>query len=199
MKTTAASNKSMDVRAKQLLSYLACPLNFTLSLAGFAPRHLNRYASMVNSNERLLKAASEGDSELLKLALAEGADIDAANDFGSSALICAATKGHLEIIRLLLANGANINHRSQYEISALQQAVSWQHFEAVQTLLDYGADVNERGNVGTTPLMIAAARGNMMITRLLLERGAVPDQRDLEGLNAWVVRLKKEILKLLNC
>ncbi len=35
-------NKSMDVRAKQRLCLLACPLNLELRGGGFAPRHLNR-------------------------------------------------------------------------------------------------------------------------------------------------------------
>jgi hypothetical protein len=34
----------MDVRAKQRLYYLACPLNLELRVGGFAPRHLSRWA-----------------------------------------------------------------------------------------------------------------------------------------------------------
>jgi hypothetical protein len=34
----------MDVRAKQLLSYQRCPLNFSGLGSGFAPRHLSRWA-----------------------------------------------------------------------------------------------------------------------------------------------------------
>jgi len=37
-------NKSLDVRAKQRLCLLACPLNSELCGGGFAPRHLNRSA-----------------------------------------------------------------------------------------------------------------------------------------------------------
>ena len=35
-------NKSMDVRAKQRLCYLACLFNSELRVGGFAPRHLKR-------------------------------------------------------------------------------------------------------------------------------------------------------------
>jgi hypothetical protein len=35
----------MDVRAKQLLSYLRCPLNLSGLGGDFAPRHLNRSTS----------------------------------------------------------------------------------------------------------------------------------------------------------
>jgi len=40
-------NNSMDVRAKQRLCLLACPLNSELRVGGFAPRHLSRWASSV--------------------------------------------------------------------------------------------------------------------------------------------------------
>jgi len=43
MENNDEPNNSMDVRAKQRLSYLACPLNFGGLGGGFAPRHLKRY------------------------------------------------------------------------------------------------------------------------------------------------------------
>jgi len=46
----ALSNNSMDVRAKQRLCLLACPLNSELRVVGFAPRHLNRSAFRVATN-----------------------------------------------------------------------------------------------------------------------------------------------------
>ena len=39
----APSNNSMDVRAKQRLSYRRFLVNSELRGGGFAPRHLNRY------------------------------------------------------------------------------------------------------------------------------------------------------------
>ncbi len=43
----AASNKSMDVRAKQQLSYRTGLFNSELRVFGFAPRHLKRSAAFV--------------------------------------------------------------------------------------------------------------------------------------------------------
>jgi hypothetical protein len=40
----ATPNKSLDVRAKQLLCLVSCPLNSNGLGGGFAPRHLNRCA-----------------------------------------------------------------------------------------------------------------------------------------------------------
>jgi hypothetical protein len=44
VKITTQPNNSMDVRAKQLLCLLACPLNSNGLAGGFAPRHLSRCA-----------------------------------------------------------------------------------------------------------------------------------------------------------
>ena len=41
------SNKSMDVRAKQRLSYQHFSFNSELRGSGFAPRHLNRWAEQI--------------------------------------------------------------------------------------------------------------------------------------------------------
>jgi len=50
-----AYNKSMDVRAKQPF-FKTCAVTFGLSVAGFAPRHLNRSAEFLFSDNNMLKA-----------------------------------------------------------------------------------------------------------------------------------------------
>ena len=40
-------NNSMDVRAKQRLCLETCVVTFGLRVGGFAPRHLNRWATPV--------------------------------------------------------------------------------------------------------------------------------------------------------
>ena len=46
-----ASNKSMDVRAKQRLCYRSFLVNPNLRGGGFAPRHLNRWAAYAAEGE----------------------------------------------------------------------------------------------------------------------------------------------------
>jgi len=52
-KDNAAPNNSMDVRAKQRISYLGCPLNFGVRGGGFAPRHFNRWAFLGKFNDSI--------------------------------------------------------------------------------------------------------------------------------------------------
>ena len=58
-------------------------------------------------DHRLLEAAGRGDAATVGALLAQGVDVEVANDRGATALYIAAERGHLEIVRLLLENGAD--------------------------------------------------------------------------------------------
>lgn len=59
-------------------------------------------------DERLRRAAEQGDLEGVEAALAEGADLASADStFGNTALHLAARRGHFDVVRLLLAKGAD--------------------------------------------------------------------------------------------
>jgi len=47
------SNNSMDVRAKQRLCLVSCPLNSELRGGGFTPRHLRRSAAKLCINNTM--------------------------------------------------------------------------------------------------------------------------------------------------
>ena len=59
---TAAANKSMDVRAKQRLSYQTGLFNSELCGGGFAPRHLNRSAFHGKINGLLFETIKSNDA-----------------------------------------------------------------------------------------------------------------------------------------
>jgi ankyrin repeat protein len=54
----------------------------------------------------LMMAAIEGNTSIGELLISRGASINAANDFGETALSLAAHGGHSKFIRVLLANDA---------------------------------------------------------------------------------------------
>src|SRR5690349_2559341 len=61
-----------------------------------------------DGDERLRRAAEQGDLEGVEAALAEGADLASADStFGNTALHLAARRGHFDIVELLLAKGAD--------------------------------------------------------------------------------------------
>lgn len=66
------------------------------------------------SGEDFLAAATRGDVDAIKAALAAGAGADTQDAYGNSALMMAAARGQRDICRTLIEAGANINHKNKY-------------------------------------------------------------------------------------
>ena len=62
-----------------------------------------------SQSKLIIQAAEEGNIEAIKQRLAEGADANAKNNFGETALHKASAEGHREIVKLFVAKGADVN------------------------------------------------------------------------------------------
>ena len=120
----------------------------------------------------LMEAASSGQRDAVKILLAHGAVVDAANSDGRTALALAATGGSTEIIDLLITAGADVNHVNVYGGTPLVDAVLGGRVEAVKMLLAHGAAVGQSSHQGHTVLMLAAAYDNPDVLRALIRAGA---------------------------
>ena len=60
-------------------------------------------------NNDLIKAAHDGQTEKVLDLIKAGADVNAKDNYGNTALILAAAKGHTEIVDLLKSAGAKDN------------------------------------------------------------------------------------------
>ena len=89
----------------------------------------------------LSAAASGGHKEFVELLIANGANVAAKNEYGSTPLHNAATK---EIAQLLITNGADINAKINDGSSPLIAAAMKGHKEVAELLIAKGADVNAR-------------------------------------------------------
>ncbi|MCC2669319.1 MAG: ankyrin repeat and box protein 3-like [Armatimonadetes bacterium] len=110
--------------------------------------------------ERVLKklpafyqAARRGQNDKLLAALRKGAQVNALDPVGYSALCGAAAEGHLETVRLLLDHGADPNLANRSGGTSLMSAASFSHVETVRLLLERGADPNAAGFRGETVLL----------------------------------------------
>ncbi|MGH9719153.1 MAG: ankyrin repeat domain-containing protein [Bryobacteraceae bacterium] len=119
----------------------------------------------------IMYAALYGDSEEVRLLLDKGANPNAQNDDGGTALMYAVEDG--EKTRLLLNRGANPNLRSGEGRTALLIAAGWAgSFPAVKLLLENGADAGVRLPDGRGALTVAVAARNRDLLQLLLDHGA---------------------------
>lgn len=124
---------------------------------------------------------SLGHPEETRLLLRRGANINATNSYGSTALLAALKNKQPAAAQLLISSNANVNMPNRERITPLQLAAMNGYSEICKELLERGADPNVADNLGQTPLMRAADAGSFTICKLLLESGADPNLRDQQG------------------
>ena len=110
-----------------------------------------------------------------------GANVNALNAAGESALMLAALKGDLDWCQRLLDRGAKVQ---QPGWSPIHYAATGPNVRVVELFLARGADVNAESPNGSTPLMMAARYGSEESTNLLLSRGADVGRRNELNLQA---------------
>jgi hypothetical protein len=133
---------------------------------------------------QLVGAAFRGDAEAVTALLAQGANPDAPDSRGLSALRAAGLSGHLAATRALLQAGADPNRRDSDGGMALFTAADDGYIEVAQELIAYGADVHVQDETGTTALMVAAAGGWTEMVEFLIGEGADVNATDAEGWTA---------------
>jgi ankyrin repeat protein len=69
------------------------------------------------------RAVTRGDVEAIRQQLRSGADINARDQYGQTALMLAAHHGHYEVVEALVASGADLNVTAEYTQSALMLAI----------------------------------------------------------------------------
>ena len=131
----------------------------------------------------LADAAQRGDTVTVRGLLRGGAEVNAAQGDGMSALHWAADRGDAELIRLLAYAGANTEAGTRIgQYTALHIAAGKGHSDAVRSLVEAGANANAvTTNSGVMPVHLAAASGNPDAVLSLLEAGADANARE----GAW--------------
>jgi len=143
-------------------------------------------------DEELRAQVLEGHTAVVELLLAAGADVDAKNNYGWTALHYAAAYGHADVVELLLEAGADIKAKNNSGGTALHYAAAYGHADVVELLVSAGANVNAQDKDGWTALFWASFKGYVAVVELLLASGAV-DKYALhlaaQGGHAAVVKL----------
>ena len=91
------------------------------------------------------QAVELSDAELLRQLIAAGAEIDARDGHGQTALMRAARAGRADVVQILLDHGAALDHTAKFRLSALMLAVINGQADIVRALVVAGADPDIRG------------------------------------------------------
>ena len=135
-------------------------------------------------DEVLRDASAAGNAELVQIMLARGADPNAIDNSGRSALINAAWRGRKNTVKLLLEKGADLTIRDREGLSAINWAGVNGHSDVIFLLGKAGANLNNRDNNNLTPLMRAAWNGHTKAVAALLSEGANPNLHTPSGKSA---------------
>ena len=142
-------------------------------------------AGAQTGDARLVEAVRSRDVDAVRAQLRAGADVNAPEADGSTALHWAAQRNDPALVDLLLGAGANPNASTRYRLIPLYHAALNGNAAIVGRLLDAGADPNATSHEGQTALMTAALAGRPEAVRVLVTRGARVDATDAyKGQNA---------------
>jgi uncharacterized protein len=133
---------------------------------------LTSMAGAAFAQVEIADAASRGDNADIERLLKSGADVNAQQADGATALQWAAYRGDSRLAELLLKAGAEPGLANHNGATPLWLAAARGDAAVIQALLKGGADANEQLPLGRRPLMLAARSGNVEAVRALLEHGA---------------------------
>ena len=145
--------------------------------------------------------AERGYERVVLTFLQAGADIEATNLQGNTALQMSARAGHIAIVRLLLQQGADINSRGSTDATPLIMAAEEEKTDVVSLLLDQGANIDATsGHLLHVVIRYSEWKSAIPIIDLLLEKGADLEAQDHGGQTPLVVAIRSlnfEIVRFL--
>lgn len=140
----------------------------------------------------LMWAVRGGNPEAVELLIAHGANVNATDKFGMTALWLAVDENKPTIVEVLLRAKADPDAPTTFGSSPLICALRRGDVEMAKVLLDAGADPNAPVLKGT-PLFRAVDAGQVESVRLLIDRGAkVGDAKERTMMLGVAKRLPQE-------
>ncbi|XP_022288625.2 fibronectin type 3 and ankyrin repeat domains 1 protein-like isoform X1 [Crassostrea virginica] len=147
----------------------------------------------------LMQASQKGYTErdvgaeesIMEILIRYGADVNAKNDSGKTALMLACFAGQFDAVKLLRANGAKYDDYDRGGSTPIHWAVDGGNTRLIEWIIKDGADVNLKDHShGWTPLIrCASVNGNRNVALTLLVCGAEVNIQDKDGKTALMVAI----------
>jgi ankyrin repeat protein len=119
----------------------------------------------------LIAAAAAGRAEAVNALIAQGADLEARDGQGRTALLVAVAGNHIEAAKALLAAGADLNAQAQNRDTPWLLAGAAGRAEIIAAMLPLKPDLSQRNRYGGNALIPACERAHVETVTLLLTSG----------------------------
>ena len=126
----------------------------------------------------LMLASVEGDTTIIQMLIANGANVDAKTKDGRTALMVAKNAA---VVDVLISIGANANVQNNYGDTPLIMASQTGDAATIELLASKGADLNVQNKYGLTAISLSAYQGDLSILELLISKMANANIPDVRG------------------
>lgn len=130
---------------------------------------------------KLFVSVKDENVDQVKYCIAKGADVNATDSYGFTALWHASVLPSNKCMIALLDAKADINKCSPQKWAPIHRGAIQDNVECLKTLVQRGANVNLLSNTGHSPLHWAAWRSSLVTVQLLVNAGATVDRPDDSG------------------
>jgi ankyrin repeat protein len=132
------------------------------------------------ADSTLADAIQQGDSRAAQALLVAGANVNDAQNDGSTPLLWAVYQVDEALVADLLGREAEPDRANNFGATPLSEAARLANLTMVEQLLKAGADPEAANADGQTPLMLAAFNGSVEVARALVAKGA-----DVNAVEQW--------------
>ncbi len=153
------------------------------------------YVGEIHSTPALQLAMERNRLEIARAVLEAGANVNARNYSGCTALHIAVSIEDLDFTKVLLEHGADVNVSDHKGETPLHEAAFDGHAELTKMLLSHKAHVNAQDRLGRTPLRRAIDGASIESAKLLIAKGAGLRIKDKNGTTPFDLAKKNGILK----
>jgi hypothetical protein len=147
-------------------------------------------------DEELRRAAIDGNLSEVKELIRKGANVEATNEYGRTALHKASWNSYLEVVKYLVEQGnANVDVTNKDGRTALHNASANGHLEVVKYLVEQqNANVDTTDSDGRTALQLAKQFGHLKVVEYLeAARQRLKVEQDRRRLEIEQEKLQKEV------
>lgn len=144
-----------------------------------------------------MHAASNGRLGVVNFLVSHGAEMEAKDRVGNTALAFAILNNHALVVRCLLRANANPQIKINFgvcKIGAIKVAAGKGYHQIVKEFINHNA-LSRKHNTGGTPLSLAAAEGHLNVVKTLLTHKVDPDETFGWGDTALITAASKGQLK----